>query len=236
MTLLQDILDDDLKEDKQRIHIEQLYQSYFDRDLSHQQARLRTPKVAIYSLRDVYSLVKTAVDDYQTRAGTPNAERVTFTEEMPDKKFDTEVISVCCIKSVPGSFSQGSPMEGKVKNLRFMFRDEEDDPDVPGYRISTLAYWTESIIRLTCWAKTNKAANIRVDWLQNLMFEYDWWFKAEGVDRTIFMERGEDKVLEKDGQKWYGRPLDYFVKTEKIKMLSERALEEIYINLTMSAR
>jgi len=235
MTLLEDILDDDLKEDNQRIHVTQLYQSYFDRDTSHQQDRLRTPKVALHSLRDVYSLFKRAVDNYQTRANTPTAEKVTFTEEMPDKKLNTEIISVSCVKSVPGSFSQGSPMEGKVKNLRFMFREEVDDPDTPGYKVATLGYWTESIIRLTCWAKTNKAANSRVDWLQNLMFEYSWWFKAEGIDRTIFYERKEDIVLEEEGQKWYGRPLDYFVRNEKIKMLSERALEEIYINLTMSA-
>jgi hypothetical protein len=235
MTLLEDNLSDTLKIDNRKVVTQQLYQDQFDRDTSHQQVRLRTPKNAIYSLRDVYGLIKQAVDNYEERAGTPTSEQVTFTEEKPDRRFQGEVISVSCISSQPGSFAKGPPLQGGVKNLKPIFREEVDDPDVSGYKIAVLGYWYESVIRLTCWAHTNKAANARVDWLQNLMLDYDWWFCAEGISRIIFLERGEDKVLEIDDNKWYGRPLDYFVKTEKIKMLSEREIEEIYITLTMSA-
>jgi len=236
MTLLQDILGSDLKENNRRVVVQQLYQDQFDRDTSHLQGRLRTPKIAIYSLRDVYSLIGQAIADYESRARTPTAERVTFTEEMPDQKNKSEVISVSCVTSQPGSYSQGPPFEGKTKNLKPIFREEVDDPDHPNYKIAILGYWYESMIKLTCWARTNKAANRRVDWLQNLMLDYDWWFAAEGISKTIFMDRSEDIVREISGDKWYGRPLDYFVKTEKIKMLSERAIEEIYINLAMSAQ
>jgi len=235
MTLLQDILDDDLKVDNRRLVVRQLYQSYFDSDTSHIAARLRTPKNAVSKLQDVYSLIGRAISDYETRAGTPSTETVTFTEETPDKKFNPEVISISCISSIPGAFSQGAPMEGKIKNLRFIPRESVDDPDHPGYRVAMLGYELDNLLRLTCWARTNKAANRRADWFQDLMFEYDWWFCAEGINRIIFMGRREDKVLEKDGVKWYGRPLDYFVRCEKIKMRSERAIEEILVNLTLSA-
>jgi hypothetical protein len=50
------------------------------------------------------------------------------------------------------------------------------------------------------------------------------------------MGRGEDKS-EKDqgsGNTWYGRPLDYFVRTEKITMRSERQIEEILLKITLS--
>lgn len=232
---LEDILDDDLKVNNRKIIVEHLYQTQFDRDTSHQQARLTTPKNAVYSLQGVYGLIKQAIDNYQERAGTPTAEQVTFTEENPDQRFNTEVISVSCIRSEPGSYSQGAPFEGKIKNLKPRLREEVDDPDVPGYKVAILGYWYDNLIRLTCWAKTNKAANARADWMQNLMLDYDWWFCAEGLSRMIFMGRKEDEVLEVGENKWYGRPLDYFVKTEKIKMLSEREIEEIYLTISMSA-
>jgi hypothetical protein len=234
MTLLTDSLSKALKTNNRKVLVEQLYQDQFDRDTRHQQERLTTPKAAIYSLRDVYGLIKQAVDNYETRAGTPANERVIFTEENPDRGFKGEVISVSCVLQRPGCFSKGAPFEGKVKNLKPRCREEKDDPLVSGYKLAFIGYWYDNLIRLTCWAHTNKEANARADWLQNLMLDYDWWFCAEGISRVIFMERQEDKVLEVDDNKWYGRPLDYFVKTEKIKVLSMREIEEIIITLTMS--
>ena len=63
------------------------------------------------------------------------------------------------------------------------------------------------------------------------MEDYTWWFKLQGVNRILFWGRGEDQTVDDDGNKWFGRPLDYFVRTEKLRRFEEKKLEEILIKL-----
>jgi hypothetical protein len=239
-SLIQDIVSDDLAESNRRITVSHIYEASFVRDQSHLQGRSRTPKEAKWSLSDVYKTIRLAVENYEDRQNTPDKNKVTFTEDDSDRKSDTEIISVKCIRRDPGLFSQGTPFDagkaGAVKNMMPRLREEINDPDHQGYKIAILGKWFDNVIRLTCWAQTNKRANYRADWLETLMEEYLWYFKSEGIDRCIFLGRGED-IIEKDegiGNTWYGRPLDYFVRTEKITMRSERQIEEILLKITLS--
>lgn len=195
--------------------------------------RDRTPKAAVKSLEEFYKLVDKALKNYQDRANVPKENRVTFTEEDLDKELDTEVITVKCIKRVPGAFSAGAPFEGKIVNLRPLLRKEEDDPKNPGYRVLTSGYFYDNIVRLTAWARTNKRANFRAQWFETFMEEYSWYFKAEGVDRTIFIGRREDEMRQVSENKWYGRPFDFFVRTEKVRVFNEKSLEEIIVEFVV---
>lgn len=239
-SLIQDLVDDDLVDEVNRkVVVNRIYQASFVKDQSFSQRPSRTPKRAVSSLSDVYTKMRQAIENYESRAGTSSINQVTFTEEEPDKDNDTEVISVKCMERHPGLFSQGTPYDaGKpaaVKNMTPRLREEINDPDHHGYSIAICGKWFDNVVRLTCWARTNKAANRRADWLEDLMEEYDWWFKAEGIDRTIFIGRAEDVVIgQEDDNRWYGRPLDYFVRTEKISMKSEKQIEEILIKTTLS--
>jgi hypothetical protein len=238
-SLIQDIIDDDLTEDQRRVVVNNIYQASFVRDQSHKQRRLRTPKEALWSLSDVYTKVRQAIENYEVRGNTPTNNRITFTEDDSDRKNHPEVISVKCVERHPGLFSQGTPYDagrpGAVKNMLPRLREEINDPDHKGYKIAISGKWFDNIIRLTCWARTNKRANYRADWLETLMEEYTWWFKAEGIDRFLFVGRSEDIVDgTEDDNRWYGRPLDYFVRTEKISMTSEKQIEEILLKITLS--
>ncbi len=73
-------------------------------------------------------------------------------------------------------------------------------------------------------------------WFEDLMEEYSWWFKLQGVDRVIFWGRQADVVVERDNNKWYGRPLDFFVRTEKLRVFREKTLEEILIKLAVKPK
>jgi len=238
-SLIEDIVDDDLSENNRRIIVSNIYNASFVRDQSHRQERLRTPKTAKWSLTDVYTKMRQAIENYEQRQNTPSKNRITFTEDESDKKNQTEIISVKCIRRDPGLFQQGTPYDaGKpatVKNMTPRLREEKNDPDHKGYSVAILGKWFDNVVRLTCWARTNKRANYRADWLETLMEEYMWWFKAEGIDRTFFIGRGEDQVKgTEDDNRWYGRPLDYFVRTEKISMRSEKQIEEILLKTTLS--
>lgn len=187
------------------------------------------------SLNEFYSLVKTAIDNFESRANVAGIiNKLIFTEEEPDVRSQTETIVFSLQKREPGAFSQGAPLEGKVKNMRPLLREEKDDPDNAGYRLATIGYFHDNIVRFTCWARTNKVANARALWFEGMMEEYSWWFKTQGVDRVLFMGREKDQVLFHDQNKWYGRPLDYFVRTETLRVYSEKTLEEILINVGIS--
>jgi hypothetical protein len=222
------LLNTELTKNNIRILAQGIYSSELQQKNSLNIPRDRSPKPA-KSLREVYELIEEVIGNYQDRANVPTKDRILFTEEEPLLDSTNEIITVGLVSRMPGSFGQGAPMEAKVKNLHFLSRGETDDPLNPGYRLVDFGYWHDNILRLTCWARTNKQANYRTEWLEGLFVEYEWYFKAEGVDRFLFWERQKDTFLEKQNNKWYGRPLDYFVRTETIKTIREKSIEEILL-------
>jgi hypothetical protein len=202
-------------------------------DSSSSTGKGRTLKPA-KSLNEYYDLVKQAIDDLERRANLDTKNKILFTEEEPDYKSEGEIITFSLVKREPGAFGQGAPFESKVRNLRPILRENVADPENPGYRLATLGYWHDNLVRFTCWAKTNKTANDRALWFEDLMENYSWWFKAQGVDRCLFWERGEDQTLFSQNNKWYGRPINYFVRTEKVRVFSEKTLEELVIQAGVS--
>jgi len=63
------------------------------------------------------------------------------------------------------------------------------------------------------------------------MEDMTWWFVAQGVQRVLYQGQGSDLVTIVNENKWYGRPIDFFVKTEKLRVFSEKKLEEIIIKI-----
>lgn len=233
--MLQDILNDSLTEDNKRVIIRQLFDHQtHEFTTTSGPSSLQTPGQA-KSLEEFYDLVRRAINDYETRAGTPAANKVHFTEEDPGGRDLTEAITFNLVKRVPGAFAQGAPFEAGVKNLRPILREKRIDPANPTYQAAVMGYWHDNLVRFTCWAKTNKAANKRAAWFEAMMEEYAWWFRMQGVSRVLFWGRHEDKYVVADDNKWYGRPLEFFVKTETIRVLSEKTLEEIIVNLSVNA-
>lgn len=225
---LEDLLPSGVEPHKLRILVETVY------DLNVQSDTLPAKSKtlgATKSLIEFYDLVNRALTDYQARAGISLVNYVNFTEEDPDPKDTTEVISFRLIRREPGAYSQGAPFEGSVKNLKPIVRETGVDDDNSDYRFAIQGYWYDNLIRFNCWARTNKQANERACWFEDFMEDYTWWFKLQGVNRILFWGRGEDQTVDDDGNKWFGRPLDYFVRTEKLRRFEEKKLEEILIKL-----
>ncbi len=227
---VEDILEEELTENNIKITVERIFDMEVGKDRAGLASKSRSPREA-KSLTGVYDLIRKTIEDTEKRLRMPEENKVTFTEDEPDNKAQTETISFSLIRREPGAFGQGAPFESKTRNLRPVIREEQDDPENPGYRIATTGYWHDNLIRLTCWAQTNKAANARADWLEKLLDEYAWFFKAEGVDRFLFWERNSDIIKVVDNNKWYGRPIDYFVRTETLRAFSEKKIEEILLKV-----
>lgn len=216
---------DELKENPYRIRVAQTFSGIIERA---EGTRSVTPGPA-KNYFEFCELVKQALDDYQTRLASPN--KLLMSWEDPDKTAITEVVSINLVKREPGLFDQGAPFEGSVRNLRPIIRESKQDPDAPGYRKVILGKWYDNLVRFTCWAQTNKEAISRSIWFEQFIDKYTWYFKASGVQRVIFWRQEEDKFLDNDGKKLYGRPMLFYVKTEELTEHSEKELEEIYVNL-----
>ncbi len=236
---IEDNLDDDKTDEKPyRIEVNRTFESVIQKDdgaLNRKTTSLKPAK----NLQEVYQTVGKAIENLQTRADLAEEHKIVFVEGMPDKKILEElaskrkggIVSFSLIKREPGSFSQGAPFEGAVRNMKPIFREEADDPENPGYKVGAVGYWHDNIIRFTCWANTNKRANELAQWFEDMMDEYMWYFKAEGINRMLFWGRSADSTENIDGNKWYGRPIDYFVRTEKIKVFSEKTIEKIVLSI-----
>jgi len=226
-----DILNDDLKEQEAKIIVERVFEHSKGVSPPQPDRGRSTALGKAKSLLEFYDLVRRAVDDYESRAGVSQANKVIFTEEEPDEKSQTESIVFSLIERLPGQFSQGEPMSRDHVNFRPMFREEYDDPVNAGYRCMVNGYYYDNIVRFTAWARTNKAANARAEWFEDLMEEYSWWFKLQGVDRVLFWGRNSDLVTTVNENKWYGRPINYFIRTEKLRTFQQKTLEQILIRL-----
>jgi hypothetical protein len=235
MTVLQDILSEGLTEEQARIIVQQVSQVHVERSEDRFSDRSKTLGQA-KSLLEFYDLVRQAINDYDTRAGTIEQHRIKFTEEEPDASSQTETVTFSLVKREPGMFDQGPPFGGTVRNLRPMIREIQDDEEHPGYKRIITGYWYDNIVRFTCWARTNKRANYRAWWFENFMQEYSWWFTMSGVARVLYWGQKPDVTLTVNQNKWYGRPIDFYVKTERIRVFSEKTLEEILIKLAVETQ
>lgn len=231
-SLLQDLLQEELTENNRRIIVNRVFESGIIKPLNSPKSRTMGSSK---SLVEFYGLVNDAIKDYEKRAGTTEENQILFTEEEPDNNTQTETISFSLVRREPGAYAQGAPFEGKVKNLNFITREKGEDAENPGYQYAINGYLYDNVVRFTCWATTNKAANARAMWLEDMMEDYKWWFTAQGLQRVLFWGRNQDLVTVIDGNKWYGRPLEYFVRTEKLKVFQEKELEEIIINLAVKS-
>jgi hypothetical protein len=237
-TLL-DLLDVELTTEQKRIIIQETFDFVKGDPIAQRRARGNPRSVTpgrAKSLLEFYELVRQSIVDYETRARVPDIDKVVFTEEEPDINSSTPTVTFSLLKREPGQFGQGGPFGAKHQNLRPMLREEFTDPENPGYRVATTGYWYDNLVRFTCWSRTNKTANAKAEWFENLMEEYTWWFRLNGVSRVIFWGRDADIVVNVDQNKWYGRPIDYFVKTEKVRVFNEKTLEEILIKLKVKSQ
>jgi hypothetical protein len=176
-------------------------------------------------------LIRQAILHYEERTHVTADAVVAVTYNKPDVDADVETISMEFVDRQPGMFSQGRPWQGKIKNRRPRVREMVDDPDNPGYKRVVLGYFYDNMLKLTCWARTNKQANQRAMWLENVMEEYTYYFITAGVNRILYEGWRGNETIRVGNNTYYGRPIEYFVRTEKLRNVSQKKLEQLYVGL-----
>lgn len=228
-----DILSEEIKTDPTRIKI--FAETQFINILNSSQkldslGKTKTPGPA-KNIVEVMDLLRQAIEDYEKRERINEDAKVHFLYENPDREAELESISCSLTERNPGMFAQGRPNESPVRQLRPLLRELLPDPDNPGYRRAVLGQFYDNTLTLTCWARTNKQANERALWLETVMEEYRWFFVYSGVNRVEYQGRRQEEVRQISNNKIYGRPIDYYVRTEKLRSVSQKELEEICVRL-----
>jgi len=213
----------------ERVKVQIIAETQFNEIVRNSEDNRSTTPMAAKNINETMELILDAINHYQEREEKTQDARVIVSYEEPDEEATLEKITITIEDRDAGIYGQGAPLQGKVRNLKPILREVKDDPDAPGYKLAILGYWYDNILGLTCWARTNKAANARALWLENLMEEYNWFFRLSGVSRILYQGRGKDRTKSFSNNIFYGRPVLYYVKTENIRALRQKTLEQIYI-------
>jgi hypothetical protein len=192
--------------------------------------RLRSPHPAV-DIDGFYSLVGEALRVYQLAEGKAEDRLLIYTEEYPPVQYEGETITVRLRDRAPGVMGKTAP-QGAPRELKPTVREVYDDPVIPRYQIWELGWMRDNVVEFCIWSQTNKEANKTALWFEDFMNANMWFFRSRGVNQLYFNGRDSDfQILDK---RLVGRPLTYFVRTERITQLREKVLEEIVVNLTVT--
>jgi hypothetical protein len=191
-------------------------------------------------LPEFFAEVATILDDYQNRLNINEQDRITLCEEGPPVPLTTQVISYKLKKRAPGVVSPARPGISSSARSRHEWvprcRYIIADPEKPNTKTYVMGQFFDNMIEFTCWARSNKAANSTALLFQDLMNTYRFYFKLKGFSEVIFEERLEDVQMdaETQGNTLKGRPLTFYVRTDRTFSISENVLRDIVINLGIS--
>jgi len=175
-----------------------------------------------------YELLKEIVKEKQIDENIKTP--IEIIEAVNPEEFNGEIITFHLKSRRPGVFGKGEPMSDvPPKAYRAVYRGSEPDKVNPGYSKMTFSLFYDNIIEITCWAGTNKQANYRALWFEELMNEYIWLFKLNGLIQVLYLGREED--VTESGMGIHGRPLRYYVRSERIFSVSEKNVDKYILKL-----
>lgn len=218
--------DKELVESAIEDYIQDLQQRFTDE-------RTRGPRSTL-DIDGFFRLVGNAIKRQQEFEGVKTL--IKYTEEMPeiDDNLKIEHITYQILNRKPGTFeaaTAGQIMNGAaIRARRFMPREMIDDPDNPGYVIWTYTQPYDNEVEFRIYAQTNRTANLRAMWFEDLIERWLWYFRASGVNQILYKERGADIHTSPDNRKLVCRPMRYLVRTEKLTLIRENALRSLIID------
>lgn len=196
--------------------------------------RLRSPG-GVKDIDGFYLLLQQAIEDKLDRQHIAEADRPIFTEDFNPDEIRAETITVCLKGRKPMSTGQGKHGSGGSQEWKARLRGIYDDPTKPNKKLYIFGRRYDNRVRIECYARTNKVANVRALWLEALMDEYMWFFRYEGCGQIRYDGRDEDghKVIGSDN-KLICRPLNYYIMTEKLFEISEYVMRSLIIKARLA--
>ena len=138
-----------------------------------------------------------------------------------------EVITFRVIERKPGMMNKkgtGRPQR------KAMFSHEEARPQLANKIITVESRPLDHVIEFNCWALSNKLANKRVLWLEKLFINSAFVFEVKGAERFHFKERLADNYITVNGQRFFSRPLRFFLRYREFDAKAVSIIKQILID------
>jgi len=160
---------------------------------------------------------------------------VSFVEEYPPQDMESlgkEVITFRLIKREPAAMSADATTR-KQKGFRNYYDTKESN-----YGDNVIQIYNRPLdheIEFSIWAVSNKLANKRAIWLEDLFVKHKWVFTSEGADRFFFERRLQDGYLLVGKQKLFYRPLRFSLRFNDFMIRANYEIKDIEIALNLKS-
>lgn len=181
------------------------------------------------------TLVSQVFEEQQDREEVPANLRVELVQDFPPDGIQTEIVTFGLVRRRPAAMSKGQAFNTDHLEVKPHVRGIEFNPQEPGNRIVIYGQRFENEMVFTCWAKTNKQADIRARWLEDTLKSWTWYIRFNGIDDFYFMGQDEDIHLALDNTKQviHGRPMRYYLRTERTTTVLEPVIRHIVVKYNL---
>lgn len=189
------------------------------------------PNQKVLTLDRFFDLAQKLITNACERSGQTVVEIV---EEYPPidlAKFNNEVITFKVISREPSLMNH----DASARPIRtFKHNYFTKDKEVGDNIIEVLRRPLDHEIEFTCWALSNKIANKRAIWLENLFVAHSWVFTSNGAERFFFKKRLSDGYLTSGQQRLLYRPLRFFLRFNDFISKSHHEIKNIEVNVKLT--
>ncbi len=194
------------------------------------------PNTVAMTLPRFFSVAAEVINDAQAREGKISSKRVPLVEEYAAEYMSEmgdegdEVIAFRVLRRRP---SPMNPSATDRQQRKAMFSYSLQSKNHPNKVIEVESRPVDTLIEFSCWAKSNRLANLRALWLEKLFISYSWAFAVKGAERFYWEDRGADTYMTHGQQRLFYRPLNFTLRTREFEVKTRPALRSIDVEFSL---
>lgn len=182
----------------------------------------------LYSLLDSSSYIKKGDNEKEY-------DKFIFSQEYPDFTVDEKrIVTAEISKRTPANLSANSEPFSGTSVYRPMYLGSEDDPVKGGINLNLQMVY-DNAITFTCWSDSAVFARRLASLFEAIMQKY-YYVLRKYVPVIVYLGRGSTIVTNKySDSRYFGVPLEFFVRTNERFVLKESELRTIQINYSVES-
>ena len=197
-------------------------------DLSH-----FLPQTQQFNLDRFFSLTQQIIDDASKREGKPSVQLVEEYPPIDMAKLGSEVITFRILSRQPANMNpEGTGRPQRTFRSSYTSKDKNYGDNI----IEFLNRPLDHEIEFTVWALTNKLANKRVLWLEDLLIRSTWVYRSQGADRFYYIRRLADGYLTSGNQRLLYRPLRFSLRFNEFLIKSHYEIKNVELELGITTQ
>ncbi|MDB4533398.1 hypothetical protein N9242_00900 [Vicingaceae bacterium] len=180
----------------------------------------------LYSMLDSNNYLAASDEDEQY-------DKFIFSQEYPDFTVgEKRIITAEIGKRTPANMSANSAPFSGTSVYRPMYLGSEDDPEKGGINLNLQMVYDNALI-FTCWSDSLVFSRRLASLFEAIMQKY-YYVLRKYVPVIVYTGRGNTIVTDKYADsRYFGIPLEFFVRTNERFILKENELRSIQINYSV---